>query len=77
MEVYMYELIQVTDTCYYIQSPVKIGLYKVPRDEIAQNNGARDKGVKADGGRTRGLMRMDARTERFWRRNPRTRNLRI
>lgn len=52
----MYELIQVTDTCFYIQSPAKIGLYKVPREKIAQNNGARDKGVKADGGQNKEVL---------------------
>ena len=39
----MYELIQVTDACYYIQSPAKIGLYKVSQNEVYLIDSGNDK----------------------------------
>lgn len=39
----MYELIQVTDKCYYIQSPAKIGLYKVSQDQVYLIDSGNDK----------------------------------
>lgn len=39
----MYELIQVSDNCYYIQSPAKIGLVKVSEDEVCLIDSGNDK----------------------------------
>lgn len=39
----MYELIQVTDTSYYIQSPAKMGLYKVSQDQVCLIDSGNDK----------------------------------
>ena len=30
----MFELIPLTERCYYIQSPAKIGLYRLSEDEV-------------------------------------------
>lgn len=39
----MYELIQVTDSCYYIQSPAKIGLIKLSEKEVCLIDSGNDK----------------------------------
>ena len=39
----MYELIQVSDNCYYIQSPAKIGLVKLSEDEVCLIDSGNDK----------------------------------
>ena len=39
----MYELIQLTDKCYYIQSPAKIGLVKIGEDEVCLIDSGNDK----------------------------------
>ena len=39
----MYELIQVTDICYYIQSPAKIGLLKISQDQVCLIDSGNDK----------------------------------
>jgi len=39
----MYELIQVSDNCYYIQSPAKIGLVKVGENEVCLIDSGNDK----------------------------------
>lgn len=39
----MYELIQVSDNCYYIQSPVKIGVVKTGGNEVCLIDGGSDK----------------------------------
>lgn len=39
----MYELIQLTDKCYYIQSPAKIGLVKLNNEEICLIDSGNDK----------------------------------
>lgn len=39
----MYELIQVSDNCYYIQSPAKIGLVKLDSDEVCLIDSGNDK----------------------------------
>lgn len=39
----MYELIQVSDTCYYIQSPAKIGLVKLNDTEVCLIDSGNDK----------------------------------
>ncbi len=39
----MYELIQVSDVCYYFQNPVKVGLYKVSQDEVYLIDSGNDK----------------------------------
>ena len=39
----MYELIQVSDVCYYIQSPAKIGLYRTSQDEVYLIDSGNDK----------------------------------
>ena len=45
----MYELIQVTDTSYYVQSPAKIGLYRASQDEVylIDSGNNRDAGKRA------------------------------
>jgi len=39
----MYELIQVTQRCYYIQSPAKIGLIQVEKDKVCLIDSGNDK----------------------------------
>lgn len=39
----MYELIQVSDNCYYIQSPAKIGIVKISKDEVVLIDSGNDK----------------------------------
>ena len=39
----MYELIKLTDKCYYIQSPAKIGIYKISNDEVYLIDSGNDK----------------------------------
>lgn len=39
----MYELIKLTDKCYYIQSPAKIGVYKCSVDEVYLIDSGSDK----------------------------------
>ena len=39
----MYELIQVSDNCYYIQSPAKIGLVKLNEEEVCLIDSGNDK----------------------------------
>ncbi len=39
----MYELIQVSESCYYIQSPAKIGLIKVGESEVVLIDSGNDK----------------------------------
>lgn len=39
----MYELIQVTEACYYIQSPAKIGLVKTGEDQVCLIDSGNDK----------------------------------
>lgn len=39
----MYELIQITDNCYYIQSPAKIGLVKLNDTEVCLIDSGNDK----------------------------------
>lgn len=39
----MYELIQVTDHCYYIQSPAKIGLYRASENQVYLIDSGNDK----------------------------------
>ena len=39
----MYELIQVSDNCYYIQSPAKIGIVKAGGNEVCLIDGGSDK----------------------------------
>ncbi len=39
----MYELIQVSDNCYYIQSPAKIGLVKIREDQAVLIDSGNDK----------------------------------
>ncbi len=39
----MYELTQITDKCYYIQSPAKIGLVKLGEDEVCLIDAGNDK----------------------------------
>ena len=39
----MYELIQVTDNCYYIQSPAKIGVIKTGPDQACLIDSGNDK----------------------------------
>lgn len=39
----MYELIQLTDSCYYIQSPAKIGLIKTGANEVCLIDSGNDK----------------------------------
>ena len=39
----MYELIQVSDKCYYIQSPAKIGLIKLNENEVCLIDSGNDK----------------------------------
>ena len=45
----MYELIQVTDTSYYVRSPAKIGLYRASQDEVylIDSGNNRDAGKRA------------------------------
>ena len=39
----MYELIKVSERCYYIQSPAKIGIYKISDDEVCLIDSGNDK----------------------------------
>ena len=39
----MYELIQVSDNCFYIQSPAKIGLVKINDTEVCLIDSGNDK----------------------------------
>lgn len=39
----MYELVQVSDRCYYIQSPAKIGLVRLSGDEVCLIDSGNDK----------------------------------
>ena len=39
----MYELISITDNCFYIQSPAKIGLVKTGPDEVCIIDSGNDK----------------------------------
>ena len=39
----MFELIQLTDRCYYIQSPAKIGLYRLSESEVCFIDSGNDK----------------------------------
>lgn len=39
----MYELVQLTENCYYIQSPAKIGLVKISENEICLIDSGNDK----------------------------------
>lgn len=39
----MYELVQVSDRCYYIQSPAKIGLVRLDGDEVCLIDSGNDK----------------------------------
>lgn len=39
----MYELIQVSDNCYYIQSPAKIGIVKIGENEVCLIDSGSDK----------------------------------
>ena len=39
----MYELIQVSEKCYYIASPAKIGLIKLNEDEVCLIDSGNDK----------------------------------
>ena len=39
----MYELIQVSDNCYYIQSPAKIGLVKINEEDVCLIDSGNDK----------------------------------
>ena len=39
----MYELIQVSDTCYYIQSPARIGLIRLSDHEVCLIDSGNDK----------------------------------
>lgn len=39
----MYELVQVSDNCYYIQSPAKIGLIKTSENEVCLIDSGNDK----------------------------------
>ena len=39
----MYELIQVSENCYYIQSPAKIGLVKLNNTEVCLIDSGNDK----------------------------------
>ena len=39
----MYELIQITDKCYYIESPAKIGLVKTGESEVCLIDSGNDK----------------------------------
>lgn len=39
----MYEIIQVTDNCYYVESPAKIGIVKVKDDEVILIDSGNDK----------------------------------
>ena len=39
----MYELHQITDSCYYIQSPAKIGLVKIEGDDVCLIDSGNDK----------------------------------
>ena len=39
----MYELIQVSESCYYIQSPAKIGLVKTGEDRVVLIDSGNDK----------------------------------
>lgn len=45
----MYELIQVSDACYYIQSPAKIGLVKLNDTEVCLIDSGNDKDAGAKG----------------------------
>ena len=39
----MYELIKVSEKCYYIESPAKIGIYKISEDEVCLIDSGNDK----------------------------------
>ena len=39
----MYELVQVSENCYYIQSPAKIGLVKLSETEVCLIDSGNDK----------------------------------
>ena len=39
----MYELIQVSDHCFYIQSPAKIGLIKITEKDVCLIDSGNDK----------------------------------
>jgi glyoxylase-like metal-dependent hydrolase (beta-lactamase superfamily II) len=39
----MYELIQVSQSCYYVQSPTKVGIVKLSEDEVCLIDGGSDK----------------------------------
>ena len=39
----MYELMQVSDRCYYIQSPAKIGLVRLDGDDVCLIDSGNDK----------------------------------
>ena len=39
----MYELIQITENCYYVNSPVKVGVVKVGADEVVLIDSGNDK----------------------------------
>lgn len=39
----MFELIQITDACYYIQSPAKIGLYRLNESDVCLIDSGNDK----------------------------------
>jgi len=39
----MYELIQITENCYYVNSPVKVGVVKVGPDEVVLIDSGNDK----------------------------------
>lgn len=41
----MYELVQVTENCYYIQSPAKIGLVKLEEGDVCLIDSGNDKGT--------------------------------
>ena len=44
----MFELVQLTERCYYIESPAKIGLYRLSDDFVDERD---DGGVLVGGGR--------------------------
>ena len=39
----MFELVQVSENCYYIQSPAKIGLVKLNEEEVCLIDSGNDK----------------------------------
>ena len=44
----MYELIKVSESCYYIDCPSKIGIVKISEDEVCLIDSGNEKGTGAD-----------------------------